>query len=240
MDYIIDMQGYICPEFEFLPKEIAIVPLMRHSASSWVIAPPNHYHTYEPSVKKCIDFYSRKVHGIRWSEGSVSGDELCSEIKNLMLSANNIYTYVDSSAKVEFLEWSLGRNVLNLCNYLCPSSSDLTREFGFKSTCIHHMLKSEAKVHREYQCALNNCRLYKKWVLKVTRDYNDSRDAPDSDTISRALACYLRENAQGDEDEDEDSSDDHGDNDHGECNVGINNSYSQGAAPPAYDSLFPQ
>uniref|UniRef100_A0ABD2XSS8 Uncharacterized protein n=1 Tax=Trichogramma kaykai TaxID=54128 RepID=A0ABD2XSS8_9HYME len=45
MDYIIDLQGYICPESGFLPKEIGIVSLMRHSASSWVIAPPHHYHT---------------------------------------------------------------------------------------------------------------------------------------------------------------------------------------------------
>uniref|UniRef100_A0ABD2WYK5 Uncharacterized protein n=1 Tax=Trichogramma kaykai TaxID=54128 RepID=A0ABD2WYK5_9HYME len=199
MDYIIDLQGYVCPESGFLPKEIAVVSLMRHSASNWVIAPPHHYHTYEPSVKKCIDFYSRKVHGIRWAEGSVDGDELCHEIKNIMLSANNIYTYVDSRSKVEFLEWTLGRNVINLCNYLCPSSSDLSREFGFKSTCIHHMLKSETKIHREYQCALNNSRLYKKWILKLARDYTDSRDAPDSETISRALARHLRENAQGDD-----------------------------------------
>ncbi|CAB0040137.1 unnamed protein product [Trichogramma brassicae] len=238
MDYIIDLQGYICPEFEFLPKEIAVVSLMRHSASSWILSPPNHYHTYEPDVKKCIDLYSLKVHGIRWSEGSVPGEDLCIEIKNMMLSANNIYTFVDSRSKVEFLEWTLGRNVLNLCDFLCSSSSELSREFGFKAACLHHMLKSETKVHREYHCALNNCHLYKKWIIKVARDYSGSPDAPDSGTISRALGHYLRENIEDNLVENmsavstEDDVDDDDDDDDAEDD---NTSAAGSAPPPAYD-----
>ncbi|KAL7286452.1 hypothetical protein TKK_0019398 [Trichogramma kaykai] len=76
MDYIIDMQGYICPDGKFLPKEIAVVSLLLHSASSWIISPPDDYLNYSAEVRKCIELYSQKVHGIQWTEGSVCGDKL--------------------------------------------------------------------------------------------------------------------------------------------------------------------
>uniref|UniRef100_A0ABD2VU01 Uncharacterized protein n=1 Tax=Trichogramma kaykai TaxID=54128 RepID=A0ABD2VU01_9HYME len=196
MDYIIDMQGYICPDGKFLPKEIAVVSLLLHSASSWIISPPDDYLNYSAEVRKCIELYSQKVHGIQWTEGSVCGDKLYAHLRNILLSANNIYIYVDSSSKETFLENLLGRKVVNLCKYYCPAASILCREFDFKTTCLEHMIKSEIRLSREFQCALNNCRLYKRWVIQVTPDHIRPRNEIESNTVYAALKNHLRQNCE--------------------------------------------
>ncbi|CAB0034475.1 unnamed protein product [Trichogramma brassicae] len=109
MDYIIDLQGYVCPDGKFLPKEIAVVSLLLHSSSNWIISPPDDYLNYSTEVRKCIELYSQKVHGIQWPEGSVCADKLYAHLKNILLSANNIYIFVDSSSKKTFLEILLGQ-----------------------------------------------------------------------------------------------------------------------------------
>ncbi|CAB0040134.1 unnamed protein product [Trichogramma brassicae] len=194
MDYIIDLQGYVCPDGKFLPKEIAVVSLLLHSSSNWIISPPDDYLNYSTEVRKCIELYSQKVHGIQWPEGSVCADKLYAHLKNILLSANNIYIFVDSSSKKTFLEILLGRKVVNLCKFLCPAASILCREFDFKTTCLEHMLKSEIRLSREFQCALNNCRLYKRWVLQVTRNHIRPRNEIDSNTVYAALRDHLRRN----------------------------------------------
>ncbi|CAB0039743.1 unnamed protein product [Trichogramma brassicae] len=145
-------------------------------------------------IRNSIDHFSQRVHGIQWCEGSVVGDELFKNLKNMLINADRIYTFADSMSKLRFWEELLERKVFNLCEYMCPSPQELARQYNFRYNCLTHMLKADTRIARSFQCSLNNCHLLKKWVITKTRGFY--RGAISSSSIHRALNFHAENNRE--------------------------------------------
>lgn len=163
-DFIIDIQAFHDKDGDFLPKEIAILALDYNFISHWTIKPPYGYDKLPKGVISSNSYLTCYRHGLEWYDGESALEDVYSAMRLAVRDAQNIY--VRGHQKVNLLERVLGRNIVNLEDYSCPSFENLPQVDDH--FCTYHGRKAD-----RYSCALAFAYKLRIWLRKTLYTYND-------------------------------------------------------------------
>lgn len=163
-DYIIDIQAFHDKDGVYLPKEIAIVALDYNFISHWIVKPPCAYDELPKGIISTNSYLTCYQHGLEWYDGESTLEDVYSSLRVAARDAQNIY--VRGFQKVNLLERVLGRNIVNLEEYSCPSFKNLPQVDDH--FCIYHGGKAD-----HYSCALTYAYKLRIWLRKTLYNYND-------------------------------------------------------------------
>ncbi|KAJ8969747.1 hypothetical protein NQ317_009581 [Molorchus minor] len=110
---VVDMQGFNLSDF--YPKEISFVNGQQNT--HYLLKPPVPYRTLSCDVKKQVKYLESNFHGLKYSSGYVSDDDLNEILRNHLLNSNVDFVYVKGHQKKEFLE----KRLFELGGILTPS-----------------------------------------------------------------------------------------------------------------------
>lgn len=191
--FIVDIQGFVDCENQFLPKEVAVVSLREGHIAHWVIAPPCEFSELPYPTQKQNNWLTVNFHGIEWYDGEISSIQLKKHIREIAQVADHIY--VRGREKKLYLERITARRIFNLEN-ISPTFEELRSSTQY---CLHH----GSIKRRVFKCALHNALNLKKWLhpyekrlldtlsngltfqdkLRVSPFINDTTSVESSDTV---------------------------------------------------------
>lgn len=97
---VVDIQGFNVPDFH--PKEISFVSGDQHA--HYLIKPLIPYDTLSYDIRKQINYLELHHHGLRYSDGYISDNDLNEILRNHLLNVGALTVYVKGYQKKEFLE----------------------------------------------------------------------------------------------------------------------------------------
>ncbi|KAJ8981580.1 hypothetical protein NQ317_002608 [Molorchus minor] len=98
---VVDMQGFNLSDF--YPKEISFVNGQQNT--HYLLKPPVPYRTLSGDVKEQVKYLESNFHGLKYSSGYVSGDDLNEILRNHLLNSN--VDFVELKESIEFYEEKL-------------------------------------------------------------------------------------------------------------------------------------
>lgn len=158
---VVDIQGFNLPEF--YPKEISFV--IGHQNSHYLLKPPVPYDTLSCDVKKQVQHLERSYHGLKYSSGYISDNDLNELLRNHLLKNPVDIVYVKGHQKKEFLEKRLRSlqgetstpSVVNLEH--CSTHEAVPNFYKNLPYCLNHF--NDAK---KYMCSLRNSLELYDWL----------------------------------------------------------------------------
>jgi hypothetical protein len=147
-DYVIDVQGFHDIIGEFLPKEIAVLGIHGNYIAHWMIKYDETVHNtaeFPIGILATNTYMTCYHHGIEWFDGEADLVAVYNALRGIARNALRIY--VRGHQKQELLQKQLGRQIINLEEYRCPSFKNLPRDN--RHYCAYHGLKGEY-----FACAL--------------------------------------------------------------------------------------
>lgn len=160
IDLVIDVQGFHDKHADFLPKEIAVVGVDCNYLSHWIIK----YNIKEHNIGELSTgilatntYLTCHHHGIECFDGEADLNAVYSALQQVARNALRIY--VRGFQKQELLQRLLGRQVINLEDYRCPSFKNLPRDH--ERFCNYHGGKREY-----FACSLAYAYKLRNWLRK--------------------------------------------------------------------------
>lgn len=157
IDYVIDIQAFHNKDGSFSPKEIAIIGLEYNFVSQWIVKPECGYDELPKGVISTNSYLSCFQHGIEWYDGESLLEDVYASLRVIVRNAQNIY--VRGYQKEKLLERVLGRQIVNLEDYSCPSFKYLPKTGHF---CAYHSRKTE-----DFACASSYAHRLRAWLRKA-------------------------------------------------------------------------
>lgn len=158
LDYIIDIQGFQDKNSSFIPKEIAVLAVECNIFSHWIVKSPYNSTELPKPVLATNSYLTCFHHGIEWFDGESTLDDVYNALRDVARNALRIY--VRGIQKQNLLEEILGRQVLNLEEYNCPSFKNLPRIN--EHFCFYHGRKREY-----FSCSLAYAYKLRLWLMKT-------------------------------------------------------------------------
>lgn len=156
-DYIIDVQAFHDKEGGFLPKEIAVLGTDRNYASHWIVKPPYDVTELSKGILATNSYLTCYHHGIEWFDGESNLEDVYSALREV--ARNAVHIYVRGQQKQDLLQRLLGRQIINLEEYDCPSFKNLPRVN--EHYCFHHGIKREY-----FSCAVGYAHKLRDWLIR--------------------------------------------------------------------------
>lgn len=160
IDYVIDVQGFHDKDGFFLPKEIAIASVDRRVTRHWIIKyNDNEYSVVDLSqgILTTNTYLTSHHHGIEWYDGESDIGAVFKSLRDI--TRNALRVYVRGIEKKNLLKLLLGRHIINLEEYRCPSFKALSRDDNH--FCGFHAYKRE-----HFACALSYAYKLCNWLTK--------------------------------------------------------------------------
>lgn len=160
VDYVIDVQGFHDKDGYFLPKEIAVTTVDRKVTRHWIIKyNENEYSVADMShgMLTTNTYLTSHHHGIEWYDGESDIGAVFKSMREVTRNALRVFTR--GIEKRNLLRLLLGRHIINLEEYRCPSFKNLPREDN--SVCGFHAFKGE-----HFACALSYAYKLCFWLTK--------------------------------------------------------------------------
>lgn len=194
IDYVIDVQGFHDKDGFFLPKEIAVASLDRKVSRHWLIKyNENEYSVADLSlgILTTNTYLTSQHHGIEWYDGESDIGAVFKSMRDTTRNALRIY--VRGIEKKNLLKLLLGRHIINLEEYRCPSFKNLPRDV--KHVCGFHAIKGE-----QFACALSYAYKLCNWLTKsITFTPSPSEDTVDNDQQQQQQLTKKKENQRNNE-----------------------------------------
>lgn len=158
-----DVQGFQRPFGEFVLKQLAVISVSKEQTEplTFLFQPPYSWSCLPAKYKSINLWLERNFHGIRWSSGDVPYSDVGKILEASLKDARCVY--VKGLEKKLWMENFMEKSKLRIVNIEelgCPSLQKLQT-----SGCPHH---------RTQNCAVENAKLLKNWLLK--RDATPSFD----------------------------------------------------------------
>lgn len=159
----VDIQGFCIPEF--YPKEISFTNGLQ--TAHYLIKPLVPYGTLSCNVKKQIRYLENNHHGLKYSSGYVSDNDLNEILRNHLLDSAVHIVYVKGHQKQEFLEQKLydlgGTSTPSVINveHLDISVEEVPNFFKNLPLCLYH---SNNNNNSNYMCSLRNSKKLYDWL----------------------------------------------------------------------------
>jgi hypothetical protein len=146
MEAVIDYEVLLGAHLEEVIKEISVAS--EDALETFRFLPPY-----------SMNNHSSKVNGLSWDDGIIPYSSLFKTIAET--TANFAHLYAKGDAKCAYLSSLLGRAVLNLDTFGCPSRKDFRMTTGCSLPC-----------HRfpDISCATRNARNLYKWLMHHLQD----------------------------------------------------------------------
>lgn len=156
---VVDFQGF-CVSGQFYPKELAIYD--GRCTSHFIFKPPCEFNSLSSDEKKSVRYLEREHHGLKYSKGYVTLEEIPAIIKDFLMSPDIIY--VKGYQKINFLEEKFREmdisdypRITNLeANEWIPS----LQEFFKYPMCMAHSEQGKR------MCSIAICKELYDWILK--------------------------------------------------------------------------
>lgn len=175
IDYIVDVQGFYDRHGEFLPKEIAVLGIDCRVFRHWIVKYNVKEHSIinlPVSVLASNTYLTCHHHGLEWYDGESNLNDVYMTLRKITRNALRIY--VRGYQKKELLQTMLGRQILNLEEYRCPSFKNLPQ--GNEHFCTEH-----AEMKQYFACALAYTYKLRDWLTRsLVFSTEDEVDTPQS------------------------------------------------------------
>lgn len=157
-EYIIDMQGFLHPVNQFVPKEVAIKSLEDGSEFCIIFQKEIDWDSLPASYKSTNSWLIRNYHGIAYDSGTVPFQYLEPILKAVLSKASIIY--VKGIDKQKFLYKHVENCVvINLEKTDCPS----LKKFDNVKFCEFHKKLATASIS-SLECSLKNVNSLYTWM----------------------------------------------------------------------------
>lgn len=174
-DYIIDVQGFYDKDGEFLPKEVAVLGIDCKVSRHWIVK----YDLKEHSVINLPvgllasnTYLTCHHHGLEWYDGESNLTDVYMTLRKITRNALRIY--VRGYQKKEILQSLLGRQIINLEEYRCPSFKNLPRD-------SEHFCAEHGAMKQYFACALAYTYKLRNWLTRsLTFSAADTEDEVDT------------------------------------------------------------
>lgn len=154
-ELVIDIQAFVGPQDEYLPKEICVLSVNHPYSDSWVIGPPCRFSELDFSTRRQNNWLSRNYHRLNWEDGEVPPFSLPMLLNRA--TANASVVYVRGREKSIYLSKIISVPVVNLEGY----SPALKRLEAPRNLCLFHgVVTCEL-----YKCAIQNAHKIKQWIV---------------------------------------------------------------------------
>lgn len=161
-ELVIDIQAFVGPQEEYLPKEICVLSVNHPYSDSWVIGPPCRFSELGASIRRQNNWLSRHYHRLSWEDGEVPPFTLPMLLNRA--TANASVVYVSGKEKSIYLSKIISTPVVNLDAY----SPALKRMEAPRSLCLFHGLVT----CEMYKCAVQNAHKLKNWIVEEKKKEN--------------------------------------------------------------------
>ena len=125
--------------------------------------------THSPrDIQNTISYNATHLNSLQYPEGSCTVAHAEAYLRKIAIATARIY--VNGSEIAHYVEKVIGRNVIDLANYDCPSFSTLGGKFKNVLVCNQHE-RRKTFFHFSERCALYRALLLKEWFwLLVPQD----------------------------------------------------------------------
>ena len=112
MDIIVEIQGMRGRDFEFIPKEVAVVCFPEQFTAHWIVMPPCRFSELPSNSRSHNNYVTRSYHGLEWFEGDVTCKQLYANLREILRRARTISTR--GSTKAQLLREVTSREIIDL------------------------------------------------------------------------------------------------------------------------------
>lgn len=192
MECVIDIQGFINNDKNFVPKEATVLLISENSIGHWIVTPPTPFNDLRLSAQVHNDTQTKIHHGIEWFDGDVQARKLYSNLREIARQMTTVY--VHGAENATFIENLIAKKVINLEKLGCESAHNYDLAID-KTLCITHGIL----LRKIYICTMANAVFYKKWILKnrsKIQEYFTPPSTIQGDTLNQAV--QLTFNSSGD------------------------------------------
>lgn len=155
MKAVVEFQGFLNPNNEYIIKELVIICVETELPQQWLFKPPGN--RLPPCVKysEPNKWLALHYHGIPWD----SGETEYYQLENILRMKTYMYEtiYTKGLEKSQYLSTLMRRCVSNLEDEGCPSVKTLQHTKDI--SCEYHKNTS-------FQCALHNAIKLTQWLVK--------------------------------------------------------------------------
>lgn len=165
MNFIIDIQAFGYQNYQYLPKEVAVLAVNKNYSAHWFVSPPVPHSALKKSAKLANSWLTDNHHGIDWIEVGISLHHLQSNLRRIARVASTVIVYSKEAA--EYLEDIIGRNII--CLEKDPEVPSLC-QLKSKEFCIYHGVERS----QIYRCALSNVYKIREFLLQNGKATSDT------------------------------------------------------------------
>ena len=112
MDIIVEIQGMSGRDFEFIPKEVAVVCFPEQFTAHWIVMPPCRFPDLPSKSRSHNTYVTRSYHGLEWFEDDVTCKQLYANLREILRRAKTISTR--GSIKAQLLREVTSREIIDL------------------------------------------------------------------------------------------------------------------------------
>lgn len=167
MEIIVDLQGFVGCNDEFIVKELAIASvksanLGREIGTYLLFKPPCRWNDLDVNSQQQNIILMEEVHGLSWGIGTLPYYRVEREIRDILREERVTKIYVLGDEKKKWLHKCIGSDpcpIINLESYGCPSIDLLKTLRRWQHFNIHQPILN-------YSCAFSNVGFIKKWFEK--------------------------------------------------------------------------
>ena len=135
-------------DFEFIPKEVAVVCFPEQFTAHWIVMPPCRFSELPSKSRSHNNYVIRSYHGLEWFEGDVTCKQLYANLQEISRRARTISTR--GSIKAQLLREVTSREIIDL------EEDEDAPSFDRMPMAMRHCFRHWIDVSREAQprCAL--------------------------------------------------------------------------------------
>lgn len=152
---VIDFQGLLSTGRTFVIKEIAVVSIFNDYVGHWLVKSPNSMISMCKGILQENHRLTREVHGIEWTDGASSEEEIADILHLMSHSLRTIY--VKGQEKADYLERFMSSKIINLETLPSLEADELPVENKY---CLMHGIRHK----KQKICALNRAHQLKKLI----------------------------------------------------------------------------
>lgn len=154
-EFIVDIQGFLKPVSEFVPKEVAIKSLDDGHELCFIFTAESDWDALPAQYKSTNSWLIRNFHGLTYESGSIPYLYIGKILQSILSDASIIY--VKGIDKQRFLYKHLDKCVvINLEKTECPSLKNSVKK---NKMCEYH-----AKIGDIFECSLRNVNSLYSWL----------------------------------------------------------------------------
>ena len=112
MAITVEIQGMLCRDFEFIPKEVAVVCFPEQFTAHWIVMPPCRFSELPSNSRSHINYVTRSYHGLECFDGDVTCKQVYANLRDISCRARTISTR--GSIKAELLRKVTSREIIDL------------------------------------------------------------------------------------------------------------------------------